>query len=174
MYTNAFSLSRLWAIPAIAVTCYNWGNRQKPTKQRCMCVLNGKNKYFRSYYVGTGFPSGGKSYAVKNTTSIPNHGACMCILLFYVNNTSTKQLDDSAPSERGRRMIYYGVPRVRSSTVYTVPPHNYFSSRAALQSSRSSWSSNRAAPIKSIFRSCLLYTSPSPRDKRQSRMPSSA
>ena len=24
------------------------------------------------------------------------------------------------------------------------------------------------------FRSCLLYTSPSPRDKRQSRMPSSA
>ena len=26
----------------------------------------------------------------------------------------------------------------------------------------------------SISRSCLLYTSPSPRDKRQSRMPSSA
>ena len=25
-----------------------------------------------------------------------------------------------------------------------------------------------------VFRSCLLYTSPSPRDKRQSRMPSSA
>ena len=25
-----------------------------------------------------------------------------------------------------------------------------------------------------IFRGCLLYTSPSPRDKRQSRMPSSA
>ena len=25
-----------------------------------------------------------------------------------------------------------------------------------------------------IFRLCLLYTSPSPRDKRQSRMPSSA
>ena len=25
-----------------------------------------------------------------------------------------------------------------------------------------------------LFRSCLLYTSPSPRDKRQSRMPSSA
>ena len=25
-----------------------------------------------------------------------------------------------------------------------------------------------------IFKSCLLYTSPSPRDKRQSRMPSSA
>ena len=27
---------------------------------------------------------------------------------------------------------------------------------------------------KASFRHCLLYTSPSPRDKRQSRMPSSA
>ena len=30
------------------------------------------------------------------------------------------------------------------------------------------------APRKYVFRTCLLYTSPSPRDKRQSRMPSSA
>ena len=29
-------------------------------------------------------------------------------------------------------------------------------------------------PFVNIFKSCLLYTSPSPRDKRQSRMPSSA
>ena len=29
-------------------------------------------------------------------------------------------------------------------------------------------------PVISEFFSCLLYTSPSPRDKRQSRMPSSA
>ena len=29
-------------------------------------------------------------------------------------------------------------------------------------------------PILNRIRSCLLYTSPSPRDKRQSRMPSSA
>ena len=28
--------------------------------------------------------------------------------------------------------------------------------------------------LQSHYRSCLLYTSPSPRDKRQSRMPSSA
>ena len=28
--------------------------------------------------------------------------------------------------------------------------------------------------LKAIFITCLLYTSPSPRDKRQSRMPSSA
>ena len=30
------------------------------------------------------------------------------------------------------------------------------------------------APITNTPKSCLLYTSPSPRDKRQSRMPSSA
>ena len=28
--------------------------------------------------------------------------------------------------------------------------------------------------IETLFSDCLLYTSPSPRDKRQSRMPSSA
>ena len=32
----------------------------------------------------------------------------------------------------------------------------------------------RAGSIRSPLWSCLLYTSPSPRDKRQSRMPSSA
>ena len=31
-----------------------------------------------------------------------------------------------------------------------------------------------AARLKGQSKSCLLYTSPSPRDKRQSRMPSSA
>ena len=30
------------------------------------------------------------------------------------------------------------------------------------------------AHVPSFIRTCLLYTSPSPRDKRQSRMPSSA
>ena len=29
-------------------------------------------------------------------------------------------------------------------------------------------------PEQDVFHACLLYTSPSPRDKRQSRMPSSA
>ena len=28
--------------------------------------------------------------------------------------------------------------------------------------------------LQELFQTCLLYTSPSPRDKRQSRMPSSA
>ena len=32
----------------------------------------------------------------------------------------------------------------------------------------------RAGPMKLLAWTCLLYTSPSPRDKRQSRMPSSA
>ena len=33
---------------------------------------------------------------------------------------------------------------------------------------------NILQPVRDHFGSCLLYTSPSPRDKRQSRMPSSA
>ena len=33
---------------------------------------------------------------------------------------------------------------------------------------------NIAEKFDSVFYACLLYTSPSPRDKRQSRMPSSA
>ena len=34
---------------------------------------------------------------------------------------------------------------------------------------------NSGTPIReAVLRACLLYTSPSPRDKRQSRMPSSA
>ena len=38
---------------------------------------------------------------------------------------------------------------------------------------RSSWAWNVIFPIMLVI-GCLLYTSPSPRDKRQSRMPSSA
>ena len=34
--------------------------------------------------------------------------------------------------------------------------------------------SEKAGNVLAPFSSCLLYTSPSPRDKRQSRMPSSA
>ena len=36
------------------------------------------------------------------------------------------------------------------------------------------WLTDRRNQIEAIFITCLLYTSPSPRDKRQSRMPSSA
>ena len=36
------------------------------------------------------------------------------------------------------------------------------------------WEKRKLAPSTVTFKDCLLYTSPSPRDKRQSRMPSSA
>ena len=36
------------------------------------------------------------------------------------------------------------------------------------------WSTYYNQPTAQYYRVCLLYTSPSPRDKRQSRMPSSA
>ena len=36
------------------------------------------------------------------------------------------------------------------------------------------FTAEKLAQIKDVSKSCLLYTSPSPRDKRQSRMPSSA
>ena len=52
-------------------------------------------------------------------------------------------------------------------------------SREALESLRMrianlGWWAPGAFVMLVIFRGCLLYTSPSPRDKRQSRMPSSA
>ena len=36
------------------------------------------------------------------------------------------------------------------------------------------WAMTQEGPIEALSQTCLLYTSPSPRDKRQSRMPSSA
>ena len=63
-----------------------------------------------------------------------------------------------------------------------IPPNDY-SAEAVAKSLLHVSSQNRvftmsfiysvSVPIYRIF-SCLLYTSPSPRDKRQSRMPSSA
>ena len=44
----------------------------------------------------------------------------------------------------------------------------------AIDPSVASVYANKAAALSGQGRSCLLYTSPSPRDKRQSRMPSSA
>ena len=36
------------------------------------------------------------------------------------------------------------------------------------------WHTPDGLAVKPLYTACLLYTSPSPRDKRQSRMPSSA
>ena len=39
---------------------------------------------------------------------------------------------------------------------------------------RPAWDAATETILRDLFKPCLLYTSPSPRDKRQSRMPSSA
>ena len=47
--------------------------------------------------------------------------------------------------------------------------------KGSFKSKNSSYpSNNRVGSTKKLCNNCLLYTSPSPRDKRQSRMPSSA
>ena len=50
--------------------------------------------------------------------------------------------------------------KARHRTAAVAPPNGQDGSRARL--------------VDELFADCLLYTSPSPRDKRQSRMPSSA
>ena len=51
----------------------------------------------------------------------------------------------------------------------------YNTASNAVQQYNGTWAAISPAPIiSSISGFCLLYTSPSPRDKRQSRMPSSA
>ena len=40
--------------------------------------------------------------------------------------------------------------------------------------SEAKWKENSGMNLERHWQGCLLYTSPSPRDKRQSRMPSSA
>ena len=51
-------------------------------------------------------------------------------------------------------------------------PDDYQQLKAKLKEAYTKTKMERCAELLSI--SCLLYTSPSPRDKRQSRMPSSA
>ena len=53
---------------------------------------------------------------------------------------------------------------------------NYLDQSPSIRTALSSWSSRRRKSMELYvsFYSCLLYTSPSPRDQRGSRMPSSA
>ena len=51
---------------------------------------------------------------------------------------------------------------------------NTVSAEQALDEAEKSDLRRQQGKLKSRFDGCLLYTSPSPRDKRQSRMPSSA
>ena len=53
-------------------------------------------------------------------------------------------------------------------------PEGTFSHQAAEQHFGESVDYENLRALSGVFEDCLLYTSPSPRDKRQSRMPSSA
>ena len=57
----------------------------------------------------------------------------------------------------------------------TVDPNNPdFMMVASWEFWRKPWVVNSGGPGSRIYKTCLLYTSPSPRDQRGSRMPSSA
>ena len=62
--------------------------------------------------------------------------------------------------------------------VLQIPPpvaEKFFPVREAAQKALAALDGvSKAAVVLSAHKACLLYTSPSPRDKRQSRMPSSA
>ena len=84
---------------------------------------------------------------------------------------SYRSLDDPASLEEERRLCYVGITRAKE---------RLFLSHA---SERRLWGGMREAAVPSVFLSelpealvqgCLLYTSPSPRDAHESRMPSSA
>ena len=61
---------------------------------------------------------------------------------------------------------------VNAEQHFTQPPPRY--SEASLVKRMEELGIGRPSTYASILKVCLLYTSPSPRDKRQSRMPSSA
>ena len=80
---------------------------------------------------------------------------------------SYRSLDDPASLEEERRLCYVGITRAKE---------RLFLSHAC---ERRLWGGMREAAVPSVFLSelpeaCLLYTSPSPRDRQKSRMPSSA
>ena len=57
-----------------------------------------------------------------------------------------------------------------------IPPHNlsFYINQAFAFINKNFANDFDDFPHPSVYSNCLLYTSPSPRDKRQSRMPSSA
>ena len=66
-----------------------------------------------------------------------------------------------------------GVEDLLEQIVELVPPPEDFSKESLQALIIDSWFDNYLGVV-SLIKVCLLYTSPSPRDKRQSRMPSSA
>ena len=78
-----------------------------------------------------------------------------------------KLLRRAIESDRFSSLIFYGPPGTGKTTLATVIAQSTGSRFEALNGVESNVAEIRA-------KICLLYTSPSPRDKRQSRMPSSA
>ena len=80
---------------------------------------------------------------------------------------------DRAKGYRGRRNNVY---RVAKQAVMKAGQYQYRDRRQRKRQFRSLWIAriNAAARELGMKYSCLLYTSPSPRDRTRSRMPSSA
>ena len=85
------------------------------------------------------------------------------VINFYLPLEDNRNIVKSAPGFRGV-IKNIDVRGVRKLTHTTVDKDTNFHSQVL----------NRTLGYTRKLRSCLLYTSPSPRDKRQSRMPSSA
>ena len=79
----------------------------------------------------------------------------------------------SVGSEAQRRKINNDVTHIRSVRVWSVTPNSSSSGKPAIPVNVRK-SQDNAGTYLAWDPVCLLYTSPSPRDKRQSRMPSSA
>ena len=104
------------------------------------------------------------------------HKVCMNASKMVTNNYSTSfSLGIRMFAEELREPIYsiYGFVRFADEIVDTF--HDCDQSVLLKEFRRDTYQAiERGISLNPILHSCLLYTSPSPRDKRQSRMPSSA
>ena len=109
-------------------------------------------------------------------------------IVFFITCLNSFSLADVAPFERqrtdkltvvsfdGTATLTVSLERIDRDKILRIdkgkdkPPEAWFGKRQLPADIL--W--NRTTMIRSFELTCLLYTSPSPRDKRQSRMPSSA
>ena len=75
-------------------------------------------------------------------------------------------------------MVQSGIRRLSRQTNATVAWRQFVSTNEIIglkiNAQLGPLSGTRPTVVKAVIRSCLLYTSPSPRDRQKSRMPSSA
>ena len=101
----------------------------------------------------------------------PLHDACAAVDVYYhVWETETAFVDTAA---RGGERMEVAVGDGAAEMVKLLRP---FGARGMTekQATFDAAFARNASSYAALDRRCLLYTSPSPRDKRQSRMPSSA